>query len=587
MDNPLLTRGKELPKILGVFLIYCLSLALFSFGVARVVFTLLTLDSKRPPDYLRYTIQTGRSPSTGFDASEERGERAEEAVIDLDIMTLRNPFAIPVRLSAVSQTDAQVPSPSFARIEQQPAGAAETRQLESFSRETAVSGEVAPLHGLTAVPFPLLSALTEAGIGQRASDSTGPARESLQADQLPPGLVAGFSSAVSFDPFAGPRSYIDEAAQTMTTGALDSRPVDETIARLLVLRRAEPVGFTGGTRPVTELVDACLLSSTEARDLLASRQAIDMAGWQYREDDEGSQSTLTASSLRRPVVDIAMPITHSAASVPLEHSSSGSLADISTATGSASAAFSPWTAVPGGLGRGQAPPAVAQGTATALSDAASGASVGSGPALPADEPRIAELAPIAVARIAGIAGPPTAGRDSSSAASKSVLAPTPDSAGLSPSQGSENARGAAPGSESTSVPAEEGTGEPQNGMVAAEEHETEKPHQNSGSVTVAKPKVPVVADTPEFEPQASIAADEPAKAEWPPIAVTGVIVTGDGVSSATIRLSGKPQVIRQGDRLRLGDQAGELEVVFIGRDLVELRLGDDVRQYRIGDGPDE
>ena len=191
MDNPLLTRGKELPKILGVFLIYCLSLALFSFGVARVVFTLLTLDSKRPPDYLRYTIQTGRSPSTGFDASEERGERAEEAVIDLDIMTLRNPFAIPVRLSAVSQTDAQVPSPSFARIEQQPAG---LRQAGVLLEETAVSGELLRCMD-SQLYVSLCCALTEAGIGQRASDSTGPARESLQADQLPPGLVAGFSSA--------------------------------------------------------------------------------------------------------------------------------------------------------------------------------------------------------------------------------------------------------------------------------------------------------------------------------------------------------------------------------------------------------
>lgn len=606
MDNPLLSRGKELPKILGVFLIYCLSLALFSYGVARVVYTLFTLESNRSPDYLRYTIQTSTSRSTGLDTSEDRSAGPEGAAIDLDVMALRNPFAIPVRLSAMPEAAAQISSlPSFARGEQQPAGAVQAGQLERFSRETALSGEVAPVQGHTAVPLPLWSGLAEASIGQTVSDSDAPARESLQADQLPTDSIAGFSSLGPADPFVGPRSYNDEAAQMMTPGAWDPSPVVETIARLMALRRPEPVGLIGGSRAATELVDTRLPSPSEGEDLAASRQAFGLAESQYGEAGDGGDGTLAGSGLRRPVLDLAMTMTDRAGSGLLDDAASGPLEGAPAAGDPVSATPPPVTQVPGGLGPAQAPSRVAEGAVVARGNAAvtgaaqapstvaegaataSEPAVTSGAAVQTGEPRTSELAPIAVTRIAGIAEPIAASREGTLAAGKSVIAPAPDSADLSPSQGLADARGVAPSVESTPVSAEEGSVGPAEGIEAADEHQGERPHQSTGSVAVAKPKAPIVAGTPELELQESIRADELVKAEWPPIAITGVVVAGDGLSSATVRVSGKPQVIRQGDRLRLGDRADELEVVSIGRDLVALRLGDEVRQYRIGDGPDE
>ena len=55
-------------------------------------------------------------------------------------------------------------------------------------------------------------------------------------------------------------------------------------------------------------------------------------------------------------------------------------------------------------------------------------------------------------------------------------------------------------------------------------------------------------------------------------------MTGEGLSSAAVRVSGKPQVVRQGDRVRIEDRLDELEVLSIRRDLIELRLGGEVRR---------
>ncbi len=551
MDNALLDRRKELPKKLGVFLIYCLSLALFSYGVMRVVFTLLTMDSGRPPDYLSYTIATGRSRSTALGTSADQGDADAGAAVDLDITALRNPFAIPMRLSAASDSSAEVPAPpSFPRGEQQPAGAAQVRQLESFSRDIR--------------------------------------------------NTAVFPSLRPVDPFVGHQSYPRGVAQLMTTSTSGSSRVDETT-----------------------LADTHALSSSEAVDPTVGKQALDPGGAQHNEAAGDSRSALIGSGPRRPVVDMAMPCAAGVASHPLSDvSSAQELASASADSEpprmnseTAPAAVSPaiaasrgsWSApaqsetAPGATVAPSA--AVARRATAALSAAAASGAAGSAATAvsaaavaPEGEPLAGEseaIAPtlFAVTRLAGVAEPLSANQGRPSAADSGTAATPPDSSDSSPSRSLDGLGGVAPRQESTSVSAEEiSAGSPDDVLIdtaAVQEHDAEESIQNMSSVAVAKPKVPVVADTPETELLESIVADEPAKVEWPPITVTGVIVTGEGLSSAAVRVSGKPQVVRQGDRVRIEDRLDELEVLSIRRDLIELRLGGEVRQYRIGDGPVE
>ena len=190
----------------------------------------------------------------------------------------------------------------------------------------------------------------------------------------------------------------------------------------------------------------------------------------------------------------------------------------------------------------------------------------------------------AVTRLAGVAEPLSANQGRPSAADSGTAATPPDSSDSSPSRSLDGLGGVAPRQESTSVSAEEiSAGSPDDVLIdtaAVQEHDAEESIQNMSSVAVAKPKVPVVADTPETELLESIVADEPAKVEWPPITVTGVIVTGEGLSSAAVRQrqatggsAGRPSA----DRRPAGRTRGAIHTTGP----IELRLGGEVRQCRL------
>ena len=450
-------------------------------------------------------------------------------------------------ISSVRQFRRVPAPPSFPRGEQQPAGAAQVRQLESFSRDIR--------------------------------------------------NTAVFPSLRPVDPFVGHQSYPRGVAQLMTTSTSGSSRVDETT-----------------------LADTHALSSSEAVDPTVGKQALDPGGAQHNEAAGDSRSALIGSGPRRPVVDMAMPCAAGVASHPLSDvSSAQELASASADSEpprvnseTAPAAVSPAIAASRGSWSAPAQSETAPGATVAPSaavarsygsfecrrcfwshrlaaTAVSAAAVAQGRAIGR---RIGPLRrPCLRHQACRVAEPLSANQGRPSAAYSGTAATPPDCSDSSPSRSLDGLGGVAPRQESTSVSAEEiSAGSPDDVLIdtaAVQEHDAEESIQNMSSVAVAKPKVPVVADTPETELLESIVADEPAKVEWPPITVTGVIVTGEGLSSAAVRVSGKPQVVRQGDRVRIEDRLDELEVLSIRRDLIELRLGGEVRQYRIGDGPVE
>lgn len=87
--------------------------------------------------------------------------------------------------------------------------------------------------------------------------------------------------------------------------------------------------------------------------------------------------------------------------------------------------------------------------------------------------------------------------------------------------------------------------------------------------------VPVVADSVSRTGPPVV---EMAPPVWPAITVTGVVIADQGLSCATMRVDGQLKVVLPGQKV------GELEVLSIGLDYVELGLGGEIRRYTIGDG---
>lgn len=102
--------------------------------------------------------------------------------------------------------------------------------------------------------------------------------------------------------------------------------------------------------------------------------------------------------------------------------------------------------------------------------------------------------------------------------------------------------------------------------------------RESTAATIDRRRAVSVADSPSSLESDLPGVDEPVHIAWPSIDVTGVVVASDGRTSATIRLDGQRRIVQSGDQLN------GFEIVSIGLNYIEIGLGDEVRQYRIGDG---
>lgn len=230
MNTTLSVHPKELRSKAGVVIVCCLSLVLFSFGVGRAVFSLLTIGSDRPADFVKYPIGTGGSrngatvPALGQGDLYGQGQASDVsgqgAALDyvryadslgtvlsplqvIKTMHLRDPFSAPEGFEIATSTSATSVALDRSRTgagRSTPAGASETeastqRVLVSYARELAESGSLAPAR----LPVPLevlsgrrwtqsLAAASEAALvsdHRRAPDGVAPSTP----DDVDPELV--------------------------------------------------------------------------------------------------------------------------------------------------------------------------------------------------------------------------------------------------------------------------------------------------------------------------------------------------------------------------------------------------------------
>lgn len=179
MNMTLFAHSKEFRNKAGVFVVCCLSLGPFSFGVGRAVFSLLTLPADRPVDHVRYPISTSGSrngaavtapgqrdlfgngqaddaPGQGTALDYVRYADSLGTVLSplqvIKTMRLRDPFSAPEGLEIPASTPTTSVASERPRNDagrSTPAGAAESetpkpRELVSFAREFAESGSLAP-----------------------------------------------------------------------------------------------------------------------------------------------------------------------------------------------------------------------------------------------------------------------------------------------------------------------------------------------------------------------------------------------------------------------------------------------------------